>query len=226
MLHGVLATASREDSLEVLAYIWISMAEVIKAIDRLNGRVRVWKEVLGNFANLREERGARDDFSKLSGALGQLDSIELEFGRRMDDMAARLDVWEVDNISNLTHLDDKITGLMQTQSTSPPPIVTQAGFLLCLTTRITDLNGRQIGVFGDIMTNIKLSDRLDSIKADVTAQGGVVFGQYNFTPELQVLQVAMLECPQGDAFGVFVNLVSIFCHNAMYLPCRNWQKDT
>ena len=103
-----------------------------------------------------------------------------------------------------------------------------------MTTPITDLNGRQIRVFGDIMTeletlkngNIKLSDRLDSIKADVTAQGGVVFGQYNFTPELQVLQVAMLECPQGDAFGVFVNLVSIFCHNAMYLPCRNWQKDT
>ena len=46
--------------------------------------------------------------------------------------------------------------------------------------------------------NIKLSNHLDSIKADVTAQGGVVFGQHTFTSELQVLQVAMLECPQGD----------------------------
>ena len=123
---------------------------------------------------------------------------------------------------------------MQIQSTPPPPVVTQGAFSLCLTTPITDANGRQIGVFGDIMSkletlkanNIKLNDRLDSIKADVTAQGGVVFGQHTFTSELQVLQVAMLECPQGDAFGVFVNPISIFCHDAMYLPCGNWQKNT
>ena len=69
--------------------------------------------------------------------------------------------------------------------------------------------------------NIKLSNHLDSIKADVTAQGGVVFGQHTFTSELQVLQVAMLECPQGDAFGMFVNPVLIFCHDAMYSPCGN-----
>jgi hypothetical protein len=74
--------------------------------------------------------------------------------------------------------------------------------------------------------NIKFSDCLDSIKADVTAHGGVVFGQYTFTSELQVLQVAMVECPQGDVFGMFVDPVSIFCHNAMYLPCGNWQKVT
>ena len=47
-LHGLLAKASREDSLEVLAYVWILVAEVIKAIDRLNKRVLVWKEVLGD----------------------------------------------------------------------------------------------------------------------------------------------------------------------------------
>ena len=163
------------------------------------------------------------------GALGQLDSIELGLGGRLDNMPARFNVWEGDNISNLTHLDQKITGLMQIQSTPPPPIVTQEGFLLCLTTPITDANGRQIGVFGDVMikletlktNNIKLSEHLDSFKADVTAQGGVVFGQHTFTSELQVLQVAMLECPQGDAFGMFVNPVLIFCHDAMYSPCGN-----
>ena len=141
-LHGALATALQEDSLEVLVYIWISVAEVIKAIDRLNKRVQVWKEVLGNFANLREERGTRNVCSELLGALGQLDSIELELSGRLDNMLARLDVWERDNISNLTHLDKKITGLMQTQSTPPPPVVTQTGFLLCLTTLITDVNRR------------------------------------------------------------------------------------
>ena len=38
--------------------------------------------------------------------------------------------------------------------------------------------------------------------------------------------MAMGECPQGDAFGVFVDPVFIFCHDAMYSPCGNWQKDT
>jgi hypothetical protein len=98
---------------------------------------------------------------------------------------------------------------MRVQSPPPPPVTTQAPFLLCLTTPITDANGRQIGVFGDIVDelaalkadNVKISGRLDVIKADVTAQGGVVFGQHTFTSEFQVLQVAMLECPQGITFG-------------------------
>jgi hypothetical protein len=144
-------------------------------------------------------------------------------------------MWEGDNISNLRHLNKKIKGQMRVQSPPPPPVATQAPFLLCLTTPITDTNGRQIGVFGDIMdklaalkaNNIKISDRLDVIKEDVTAQGGVVFGQHTFTLEFQVLQVALLECPQGNAFGLFVNPISIFCHNALYSsPCGSWQKDT
>jgi hypothetical protein len=69
--------------------------------------------------------------------------------------------------------------------------------------------------------NIKLSDQLESIKADMTAQGGVIFGHHMFTLELQVMQVAMSECPQWDAFAMFVDPVSIFCHDAMYSPGAN-----
>jgi hypothetical protein len=76
------------------------------------------------------------------------------------------------------------------------------------------------------VNNVKISDCLDVIKVDVTAQGGIVFGQHTFTSEFQVLQVAMLECPQGNAFGLFVDPISIFCHNALYSPCGSWQKDT
>jgi hypothetical protein len=100
-------------------------------------------------------------------------------------------MWEGDNISKLMHLNKKIKGLMRVQSPPPPPVATQAPFLLCLTTPIMDANGRQIGVFGDIMdklaalkaNNVKISDCLDVIKADVMAQGGVVFGKYTFTSE-------------------------------------------
>ena len=70
-------------------------------------RVQVWNEVLGNFAVLQKERGASNICSELSGALSQLNSIELELGRRLDGMLARLDVSEGDNASNLTHLNKK-----------------------------------------------------------------------------------------------------------------------
>jgi hypothetical protein len=67
VLYGLVAKALREDSFEVLEYVWLSVAEVIKAIDHLNNRVRVWKEVLGDFSILQEERGANNVCSELSG---------------------------------------------------------------------------------------------------------------------------------------------------------------
>jgi hypothetical protein len=218
----------------VLEYVWLSVAEVIKAINHLNNRVRVWKEVLGDVSFLQDERGAINICLELTGILGQIDALELGLSKHLDNLLVRFDVWEGDNISNLTHLNDKIKGLMKIQAPHPPPVLTPAPFLLCLTTPITDSNGMQIGVFGDVMgklatlkaNNVRLSDHLDAIKVDLTAQGGIVFGQHIFTSELQVLQITMLECPRGDAFGLFVDPILLFCHDAMYSPCSSWQKDT
>jgi hypothetical protein len=69
VLYGSVAKALREDSFEVLEYVWLSVAEVIKAINSLNNRVQVWKEVLGDFSVLQEERGANNVCLELSGAL-------------------------------------------------------------------------------------------------------------------------------------------------------------
>ncbi len=234
ILYGLASKALREDSFEVLEYVWLFIAEVIKAVDRLNNRVQVWKEVLGDFSFLREEKGAINVCSELTGILGQIDALELGLSEQLDNLLVRFDVWEGDNISNLTYLNDKIKGLMKIQAPPPPPVLTQAPFSLCLTTLIADSNGMQIGVFGDVMdelatlkaNNVRLSDHLDAIKVDLTAQGGVVFGQHTFTSELQMLQVAMLECPRGDAFSLFVDPILLFCHDAMYSPCASWQKDT
>jgi hypothetical protein len=49
VIYGDVSKASQDQSVEVLDYVWLSVAEVIKAIDRLNVRVRLWKEVIGNF---------------------------------------------------------------------------------------------------------------------------------------------------------------------------------
>jgi hypothetical protein len=226
VLYGSASKASQEDSFEVLEYVRLSVVEVIKAIDHLNNRVQVWKEILGDFSFLQEERGAIDVCLELTGVLGQIDALELGLSKHLDNLLVRFDMWDGDNISNLMHLNDKIKGLMKIQAPPPPPVLTPAPFLLCLTTPITDSNGMQIGVFGDIMdklatlkaNNVRLSDHLDAIKVDLMAQEGVVFGQHTFTSELQVLQVVMSECPQGNAFGLFVDPILLFCHDAMYSP--------
>jgi hypothetical protein len=231
ILYGAVAMALRENPVEVLDYLWFSMGEVIKAIDHLHRQVQVWEEVVGNFAVLHEDRGATDICSKLTSVLGDVDALKLD--GRLDEVLQRFDVWEWDNIRNLTHLNNKVKGLIKVQA-APPPIVTQGQLSLCLLTPITDANGIRVGVFGDIMwelddlkaNNVKLSDRLEAIKVDVTAQGSVMFGHCTFTSELQIIQDAMSERPQGDAFALFLELVSIFCHDTMYSPGANWQKDT
>ncbi len=38
--------------------------------------------------------------------------------------------------------------------------------------------------------------------------------------------MALAESPGGEAFALFVDRVSIFCHDAQYSPGSNWQKDT
>ncbi len=221
ILYGAVAKALQEKAAEVLDYLWLSVGEAIKAIDCLNHQVRAWKEVVGNFAVLRKDRGAIDICSKLTSVLGDIDALKLD--GRLDAMLHGFNVWDGDNIRNLTYLYGKVKGLNKVQA-APPPIIIQGQLSLCLSTPITDANGIHVGMFGDIMgkldnlkaNNIKLSDWLEAIKADVTAQGSIVFGHHTFTSELQIMQVAMSECPQGDAFALFVDPVSIFCHDAMY----------
>jgi hypothetical protein len=73
---------------------------------------------------------------------------------------------------------------------------------------------------------VKMREELNAIKADVTAQGGVMLGHHTFSSEIQVMQIAMKECPQGDAFALFVDPVSIYCHDSMYSPVVGWEKTT
>ncbi len=66
VLYGDISKALQDQSVEVLDYVWLLVAEVIKAIDCLNLWVWLWKEVIGNFNVLHEERGLMDMSSKLT----------------------------------------------------------------------------------------------------------------------------------------------------------------
>jgi hypothetical protein len=228
VLYSNVSKALQDQSVEVLDCVWLSVAEVIKAIDRLNVWEQLWKEVIGDFNVLREERALMDMSSKLAKALGLFDALELDFASRLDKMSPRLDLWEDVNVCNLMHLSKKLKGLTAVQPAPlpAPPTVTPVGFSLTFSTPIMDDNGIQVevldGVFGKLNAlqakNIKFGEWLDTMRADLMAQGGVMFGNHTFTSEIQVLQVALAECLGGEAFALFVNPVSIFCHNAQYSP--------
>ena len=47
-----------------------------------------------------------------------------------------------------------------------------------------------------------------------------------FSSEAQVKEVVMKECPNGDAFKVFLDVMSLFCCDPLYTPATGWKKFT
>jgi hypothetical protein len=47
-----------------------------------------------------------------------------------------------------------------------------------------------------------------------------------FSSEAQVKEVVMRECPTGDAFEVFLDVMSLFCCDPSYSPATGWEKFT
>jgi hypothetical protein len=54
----------------------------------------------------------------------------------------------------------------------------------------------------------------------------VVLDGLVFSSEAQVKEVVMRECPTGDAFEVFLDVMSLFCCNPLYSPATGWEKFT
>jgi hypothetical protein len=61
---------------------------------------------------------------------------------------------------------------------------------------------------------------------EVLLQGGVVLGNMTFISKAQILQLVMMECPSGDAFEVFTDVMSLPCFDSSYKPVISWEKTT
>jgi hypothetical protein len=61
--------------------------------------VRIWKDVVGDFQDLQEEKGALDNSTKLSLISGAVDALGLlNLGGHLEEITQRLNDWEGDNI--------------------------------------------------------------------------------------------------------------------------------
>jgi len=138
-----LSTKAREDAVEVLEYIWGTVSDLIKAVDRLSKRVRIWKQVMGDFGVLHDDREVSDICSGMSHIMSVLDDVERGTVVRFEEVSSRFEDWDEDNVQNLRHLNEKIKKMLQPPSTTVPPQVVnhQGTFALCVNTPILDVNG-------------------------------------------------------------------------------------
>ncbi len=139
-----LSTKAREDAVEVLEYVWGTVFDLIKTVDRLNKRVRIWKQVMGDFGILRDDRRVSDICSGLSHIMSALDDVERETVARFKEVLSRFEDWDQDNVQNLKHLNEKIKKMLQPPSTPVPSQVVnhQGTFAPCVDTPIVD-NGHE-----------------------------------------------------------------------------------
>ncbi len=92
------------------------------------------------------------------------------------------------------------------------------GASLPLTMVIVDDQGGEIGMLDQLLQgmwdlvddNARHRERVESLLAEVTLQGGVILDGLAFTAEAQVREVVMRECPKGDAFEVFLDPMSLW----------------
>ena len=75
-------------------------------------------------------------------------------------------------------------------------------------------------------SNMALTTRVSELTAEVSAQGGVVLGNMTFTSEARIMQLVMMECPSGDAFKIFTDVMSLVCFYSSYEPGVSWKKTT
>jgi hypothetical protein len=82
------------------------------------------------------------------------------------------------------------------------------------------------GVRGVVDDNARLCKEVESLSAGVTTQGMNILDGLGFASEAQVREVVERECHGGDAFEVFLDVVSLWCCDPGYAPATNWEKTT
>ena len=223
---------SRKDTFDVLTHIGFSVTEIVAAIDRINKRGQRWMSDIGSIDELREESG-QNNITLVEAVIKALAvTPQDELSGEVEELLKTLAEVDADLARNCTLLNNKIQTLEKMQASLASVRHSSAG--LKMSTPIFDNNGVQVSTLGRVMhdnvdlrrANDQLKDRIESLTADVTAQGGVVLGRLMFTSKLQLLALCMKECPNGDAFSAFINPIVIFCHDALYVPLTGWETIT
>ena len=117
-------------------------------------------------------------------------------------------------------------GLLEVSAGGPPHVSNMHCRSLAHDSVILDSFGGSVASMAELWrvvtelkaSNMALTTHVSELTAEVLAQGGVVLGSMTFTSEAQIMQLVMMECPSGDAFEIFTNVMSLQCFDSSYKP--------
>jgi hypothetical protein len=101
-----------------------------------------------------------------------------------------------------------------------------SGPSLSMVMAIVDNAGVKVGMLGKLLHDVKeltsknacLRERIKNLSVDIAAQGGMVLDGLTLLSEPQALEAVLVECPDRDAFEVFLDVMLLFCCNPAYEP--------
>jgi hypothetical protein len=220
--------AVRVNQVSMMDYYWNSIIRLKNYVGLLSLKVRGLKQDVGDASEVLDKHNLIDLSEGIMRVLSHLASTPIP---NLEDIKARL-VALGDLINAVDEDHQKAEKYLLTklrEITSPQDQGAQGGSggastgTLALDMPIVNGAGVAVRTLGQLLNSVyslsqensQLHRRLESLSADIVAQGGVVLDGLGFVSEAQVKMVVLEECPEGDAFEVS----SIPCLCLAVTPC-------
>ena len=223
----------REDQVGIMDHLWGSLMRLSSAARSVQERMQGMEDVVGDTEAVLDEHNLGDVSEGLMMALGRVDASEiLSIQDKIVALTDLIKAVDEDHKQAAHFLLGKVNSLLPptTQGNGTSVI----GTSLPLTMMIVDDQGDSVGTLeqvfqglrGVVDDNARLRREVESLTAGVTTQGMNILDGLGFASEAQVREVVEMECPGGDAFEVFLDVVSLWCCDPGYAPATNWEKTT
>jgi hypothetical protein len=230
----------RADQVGVMDHLWSSIVKLGSAIEGLHARVWGIEQDIGDALDLLDEHNLSDLSKGVLQALGQLSHSAISNPGLQDINDKFADLIDLINVVDEDHQKAGRYLLTKLRSTPPTPVLASrapgVGSLgaLNLGMAIVDYEGAQVSTLGQLLKgleqatneNAHLRVQLESLSADIASQGETVLDGLSFTSKAQVREAVLRECPKGDAFEVFLDVMSLFCCDPIYVLVPGWEKKT
>ena len=218
----------REDQAGIMDHLWGSMMRLSSAARSVKARMQGMEDVVGDAEAVLDEQNLGDLSEGLMMALGHFDaSVILNIQDKVVALANLIKAVDEDHKQAAHFLLGKVSSLRP--PTTHGSRTSAIGTLLPLMMMLIDDQGDAMGMLeqlfqgvrGVVDDNARLPKEVKSLSAGVTTQGMNILDGLGFASEAQVREVVERECPGGDAFVVFLDIVSLWCCDPGYAPATN-----
>jgi len=211
-MHAAMGTI-REDQAGIMDHLWGSMMR-----RSVKARMQGMEDVVGDAKVVLDEQKLGDLSKGLMMVLGHFDaSVILNIQDKVVALADLIKAVDKDHKQAAHFLLGKVNSHMPPTTHGSRTSAIRAS--LTLTMMLVDDQEDAVGtleqlfqgVRGMVDDNARLCKEVESLSGGVTTQGMNILDGLGFASEAQVREVVERECPGGDAFEVFLDVVSLWC---------------